>query len=663
MAISVKSKFAGFLRGLIGRADHRASARQVAPTQSAPAPVPAVKSTTTTPAPVAPPRGGNPDEIELPLANVVAGLPLDLKAKLIANPMAGQTIHLQADMVISQLAFGAVKIPFGELRKLAPGAFVNSGGELDSKLISLPLQEILPRLNPALLSRRSARKVEVSAEIVGPFAERGRGFSFTTQPLKGPAAQPLQPAAPTPAPEAAPAPAPAAPIAFTPPAGVRQTTPPPFTPPIPQRSITPAAPSHDTSHVLEDAGHSHAIPVSPLSPSTPRSITPAGGTNGSNGHANGNGASNGNGNGGNGIAMPPGLRLASTGANGTNGTNGNGNNGSAHADAPPLKMSASTPAPIAPIPSSPRTAPTQPTFFAPLTELCEGWPEALRNEIHGSPLAEAKVPLDGNLIIPGLKRGKVVMTWKQIRVLIQPASAPSPNDNLELELPLKVIAPLFVSAAKSAARTQTKMSVSAEIPDLFFGFPQPSAPPVAPPVIPPLPRPQEAVPEPVIPPMLKPAEKMSPAPKHDTNFFVWTEKGEAPAAEDTATICRAEVPQTDFMNRQAHPKEVVDKARALPGVAGSVVAMQDGLRVASEVPTELNADTLAAFLPQIFERVNQSTRELRMGALNNVNFTVGNVPWKIFRVNAVYFAAFGRAGESLPSAQLAQLAAELDRKK
>ena len=77
----------------------------------------------------------------------------------------------------------------------------------------------------------------------------------------------------------------------------------------------------------------------------------------------------------------------------------------------------------------------------------------------------------------------------------------------------------------------------------------------------------------------------------------------------------------------------------------------------------MNADTLAAFLPQIFERVNQSTRELRMGALNNVNFTVGNVPWKIFRVNAVYFAAFGRTNEILPTAPLAALAVELDHKK
>ena len=52
-----------------------------------------------------------------------------------------------------------------------------------------------------------------------------------------------------------------------------------------------------------------------------------------------------------------------------------------------------------------------------------------------------------------------------------------------------------------------------------------------------------------------------------------------------------------------------------------------------------------------------------MGVLNNIAFTVGNVPWKIFRVNSVYFAAFGRAGMSLPTSELARLAAELDRKK
>jgi predicted regulator of Ras-like GTPase activity (Roadblock/LC7/MglB family) len=91
--------------------------------------------------------------------------------------------------------------------------------------------------------------------------------------------------------------------------------------------------------------------------------------------------------------------------------------------------------------------------------------------------------------------------------------------------------------------------------------------------------------------------------------------------------------------------------------------LPDGLKVASQIPSDLNGDTLAAFIPQLFARVNQCSRELRMGDMNNLSFTVGNIPWKIFRVNAVYFAAFGRANEAMPTAQLASLAAELDRKK
>ena len=571
MATSVKTRFAGFLRGLLRHMDDREPARRVAaavPVPAAPAvPPPATKNVST------PPRPANPDEIELPLGAVVAVLPLDLKAKLMAAPPADLTIRLPAETVISQLAFGAVKISFGELRQLAPGIFANSGGELDSKLVSLPLGEILPRVNPALLARRAVKKVEVAAEISGPFADRGRGFSFTTQPLKA-AATPPPPASPEPV----------KPVAFAAPVTPRQVAPPPVAPQFPLRSITPAAPL------------------------TPRSVTPA--------------ANGGNGRHDTGLVLPPGLRLASMPGNGL-------------AAVPP-------PAKISPAPAVPRPEPAPPTIMAPLGDLCENWPAELKHEILRSTLANATVPLDGSILVPGLKRGRVAMTWKQLRLLAQPSSAASVNDGLEVELPLKVIAPLFLAAQKNSLKPQAKAAVASDIPDLFFGFPQPAAAPAAP----------------VIPPLPKPAETKVP----DTNFYVWGENGEVPQADEVG-LRRGENPQTDFMSRQAHPKEVVSRAAALPGVAGAVVAMQDGLRVASQVPAELNADTLAAFLPQIYERVNQCTRELRMGALNNINFTVGNVPWKIFRVNAVYFAAFGRANEPLAAAPLAALAVELDRKK
>jgi predicted regulator of Ras-like GTPase activity (Roadblock/LC7/MglB family) len=577
MALSVKSKFAGLLRGLLRQFDDRAPATPtpVTPPATAAAPPTAAHAHKNAP----PARPTSAEGIELPLASIITALPIDLRAKLITVPPAGLTICLPAETVMAQLAFGAVKISFGELRQLAPGIFANTSGDHDNRTINLPLNEILSRLNPALLARRSAQKTEVSDDIAGPFGGRGQGITFTTQSLKTPPAAPKNPPAdPEPVPLRAPVNLPS--HTFTPPP--RAVSPPTLPMTFPPRQTAPT----------------HLTP-----PPAPK---PAG---------NGNGHGNGNGNG--------------------------------HAT-PPLGMKFSAvPVPSPVPPPAARPEPAQPTpsgqvIFVSLISLAESWPEELRNEILRLNLAGAKVPLPVAAVEPGLKRGRVTLSWKQLRTLVQPASAPSPNDGLELDLPLKVLAPAFLQAQKNLQPASRKVSVSEEIPNLFFGFPQPAAEPVAAPV-------PAASTAPAVPQRLE-------TKTTDTNYF-------GRATESETELRRTENPATDFLTRQAHPKEVVKRAAFLPGVAGAVVALPDGLRVASEVPADLNADTLAAFLPQIFERLNQSTRELRMGPLNNVSFTVGNVPWKIFRVSSVYFAAFGRAGENLPTAQLAGMAMELDRKK
>jgi predicted regulator of Ras-like GTPase activity (Roadblock/LC7/MglB family) len=147
----------------------------------------------------------------------------------------------------------------------------------------------------------------------------------------------------------------------------------------------------------------------------------------------------------------------------------------------------------------------------------------------------------------------------------------------------------------------------------------------------------------------------------DTNYYAWDDASESVQIPQQNELKRSST-GSKFITRYATPNEVVSRAAGLEGVAGSLIALPDGLMVASQLSPDLNGDTLAAFLPQIFAKVNQCTKELRMGELNNLNFTVGNVPWKIFRVNAIFFAAFGRAGEPLPTGQLAALAAELDHK-
>jgi predicted regulator of Ras-like GTPase activity (Roadblock/LC7/MglB family) len=269
-----------------------------------------------------------------------------------------------------------------------------------------------------------------------------------------------------------------------------------------------------------------------------------------------------------------------------------------------------------------------------LSALAEGWPDSVRKEIIDLKLVEAKVALPAAAIEQALKQGRIAFSWKTLRFWVKPPVPPvvSEHDGTVLELPLKVVAPVFLLRKHERNKHQQKVAVDEEIPNLFFGFPQPEGA--------------------ANPPTARPS---------DTNFYVWDDGAEMLRGDDTDAR-RTPGPATKFVAKYATPNEVVSRAASLDGVSGALIALPDGLMVANKLPPEINADTMAAFLPQIFGKVSQCTKELRMGELNNLNFTVGNVPWKIFRVHSIFFAAFGKLGEPLPTAQLAALASELDHK-
>ena len=261
------------------------------------------------------------------------------------------------------------------------------------------------------------------------------------------------------------------------------------------------------------------------------------------------------------------------------------------------------------------------------------------------------VALPIHMVEPALKRGRVVFTWHIVRSWIRPTPpGVSVNDAMEVELPLQVLAPLFIPRKKEIKPQVKAPTPPSNVPNLFFGFPQPQPEELAAPVN----MPETPQPEPPVKPVdVKLAE---------TNYYVWGDGGETPRVDET-DYKRPAMPATDFTSRRCTPKEIIDRAMRLPGILGAIVALPDGLKVAHHVPSDINPDTVAAFIPQLFSRVSQCSKELRMGELNNLNFTIGNTPWKIFRVNAVYFAAFGQSGLPLPTQQLAELASELDRKK
>lgn len=533
--------------------------------------------------------------VEVPLQRVLENLPLELQPRVRQPDVGDMVITVPLEKVLAQLSRGAVKVYFGELRQAAPTVFTPQN-DRDRVLVPLPLEEILSRLNPALITRRRAqRQVEVPTDIASPFDLDSDGqLSYFESPPDE--TEPVAPAAPR-----------------------RQTAPPRQTAPVaPQHQVAPAAPPR-------------VRPVQPVAPPAPAAAPVA-------------------------PATPLRVALKSVPTPPPPG---------AHTVAPAPAISAApaaAPAPAAPlrlaVPASqaepkPSHVPTQPaaptpaaahastparngseTLLVTLTTVAEGWPDAVRKEVVDWNLVDAKLGLPANLVEQSLKQGRIVFSWKMLRGWIRPAvpAAASPNDSVSLELPLKVVAPLFLARQQERTKAQPKVTVDEDIPNLFFGFPQPDAPPAA-----------------------------ATARPSDTNFYVWDDGAEM-LRVDESDVKRGPGPGTKFVAKYATPNEVVSRAAALDGVVGALIALPDGLMVANRLPPELNADTLAAFLPQIFGKVSACTKELRMGELNNLNFTVGNVPWKIFRVNSIFFAAFGRAGEPLPTAQLAALAGELDHK-
>ncbi len=630
----VKNGFFGYIKGLFRKDDaavataeyDNTDTTEVATLPLTPPPVEvayAAAPEVAAPAPVAKANdnldsreAGVAPVVEVPLQPILDGLNNELRARVRVKNVGDTTVNIPFEKILPQLAQGQVRVPFGDVRKGAPHVFT-AEADFDRISVSIPLNEVLSRINPALLVRRTAsRVVEVPDDITSPFSGRGEGLS-----LSATAAQPAAPKKTAPAPVVN-----GRGTAPTRPAAQAASTPSPVSfAPLKQQSQTQVPTNTDVPDQF--FAHAKAAPA-PAQPQQQPAPT---------------------------IQFNP--------------------------------QSLAQPVPAA------KPAAAAPAITIPLSTLSEAWPQAVRLEIVQTNLAQSQVGLPVDAIETALKRGRVAFPWKTLRSWIRPATpgTVSVHDAAELELPLKVIAPLFLSRKQSNSVSTSKASVDEAIPNIFFGFPQPEA---APAPVPAAPQPTLINQAPAAPaaPMQFGLSPSAPAPTAalaaasnavaaaavsaaaaaatvnaaankiaDTNYYLWDQ------ASDTQMLHVESLKQkgassTEFTKRYSSPNEIVARAASLEGVAGVIIALPDGLMVASRLAPDQNGDTLAAFLPQIFTKVGSCTKELRMGDLNNVSFTVGNTPWKIFRVNAIFFAAFGIAGQPMPTVQLAALAGELDRK-
>ena len=285
---------------------------------------------------------------------------------------------------------------------------------------------------------------------------------------------------------------------------------------------------------------------------------------------------------------------------------------------PPSVPSAGVPAPAAPV--------VEKEFLeVPLSAISEAWPEAVKQEIAQGQAQDSTVSLPMGKLEQGLKIGRVIFAWGDLCQRTQPPIANDASDNrvISLELPLKVLAPLFLERRRTVIAPK-KQNSGANIPDLVPNLFSRTG---------------------------DTAHAQNAAPAAPT----------APTAPSAPANVLGEIfglpSKTEWT-----PQEIGKRICALEGVAGCAIAMSDGLLVAGQMPAELSADTISAFLPQIFGRVSQSVGSMQMDPLNSIILVAGKSRCAIHKTGKLYLAVLGHPGAALPEAVLGRIAAELTKR-
>jgi len=295
-------------------------------------------------------------------------------------------------------------------------------------------------------------------------------------------------------------------------------------------------------------------------------------------------------------------------------------------------------APAAPAPAAaPQDGPKLPV---PLAKIADSLPAEVRREITDVDVNATTMQLLMSQVELGLKTGKVLFTWNDMASSMEPPLPRPPSrsaGDLLVELPLRIMAPIFMAHHRANAN-QRKADVDETIPDLFGNGVAPA--------------PSSEVKKTVSSPV--PAAAPATSAQRATTLSAPKPSVAQPEGPSLESIVGPEA-------KRLAPKQIVANAAKLPGVTGALLAMSDGLPVTSALPATVKVDAVAAFLPQMFGRMSQYTKELELGALRHLTLSVEGGCWVIFKQQNIYFAACGKSGEAMPFNLLAQVAAELSK--
>jgi predicted regulator of Ras-like GTPase activity (Roadblock/LC7/MglB family) len=275
------------------------------------------------------------------------------------------------------------------------------------------------------------------------------------------------------------------------------------------------------------------------------------------------------------------------------------------ASAPEPPRQETAPPRMPPQPQAPEPAPAADTFSLPLEEVLGVLPAEVRQGIGGAEAKTASFLIPLREIEPRMRSGKLLFKWAQLRCWCDTELAAAATPDLEISLPLAAVVPLFM-AARENQEPRKQVEIDTRIPDIFAkAKPAPAPAPVAPPA-----------------PVAAPAPVPSPA---------------APAA----------------------PAQLVERMRALEGVAGSFIATADGLLIAGDVPNA-NENVLAAFAPTVFAQLTKYADMARLGVPEAIDVTLaGGSTVHVRKAGKLYLGVLMPRGYALPIAELVRISKAL----
>ena len=544
------------------------------------------------------PATPNGTHVYVSLGAIAASVPESISHKVPAQH--DKFVAIPLEFIVPQLSQGQVVLTGAELIASST-EFFGALTPQDEVSVSLPLADVLQQVPKEYFVRKNKRKVEVPAEVGSVFAANGQGVSIARPP-----AAPVAPSAP----------------AYRSQPAVTSTSAQPVPAPTPAAqkiSISPLSLAAMKAATAAPTPVVTAPPAPRQAPPTPRAITPA-------------------------PSAPP-----------------------TSAPAPLPRVTAPAPAPV---PMLKKVAPPAPKLTGeltvPLAAVSPDWDQEVRRQLSDIDQTQHQILVPLELLGPAMKSGKVLFSWAEVATWIQPPlpAPPTPKvGEMPVELVLKVIAPLFMQS-QNAASTK-RVAVDETIPDLFGGHakePQsghvPSSAQIQTPLAPaPAPSPARAI---------TPAPAPTPVVRTAPMPVVTPVAAPAPVAVPVVAPVAAPVAEEISADQVIGPegsrfgaKEIVINTSRLPGVAGALLAMSDGLLVTSAAPASVKGETIAAFLPQMFGRMNQYTKELALGPLQQLTLGIESGQWHVVKGPNIYFAVLGKRGETLPLNLLAQVAAEL----